>query len=475
MRPERKCWNTMIPYKKSIKKVFWLYALMFCALIGYLLKFLMVDSSSVIVNTYNPRLSALEKNIHRGEIRDRDGEVLARTVENGDRLIREYPKGRDFAHVVGYVQKGKTGVEAYGNFILLEVSDRFIQRVNQVFTGDKLKGNNIILTLDADIQHKARELLKGRKGAIVVMEPSTGKILAMVSYPDFNPNEIDENWAKLNQDEENSPLLNRASQGLYPPGSVYKIVTAAATIENMENWQDFHYRCSGEANFKGNSIRCYNSQAHGEVDLEKAFTVSCNTAFSQLGVDLGGEKMQLISERVLFNRDLPYELEYSKGRFALTRNSEEKEIIETAIGQGKTLVSPLHMAMITSAIANGGILMKPYIIDHVETNYGREKKKQIPQKYDVLFSPEVASQLTEMMVRVVNEGTGSQAKIKNVTVAGKTGTAQNASGEDHAWFVGFAPAEKPEVVVAVIIENGGSGGRIAGPIAKELMQMVINQ
>ena len=185
--------------------------------------------------------------------------------------------------------------------------------------------------------------------------------------------------------------------------------------------------------------------------------------------------MQLISERVLFNRDLPYELEYSKGRFALTRNSEEKEIIETAIGQGKTLVSPLHMAMITSAIANGGILMKPYIIDHVETNYGREKNKQIPQKYDVLFSPEVASQLTEMMVRVVNEGTGSQAKIKNVTVAGKTGTAQNASGEDHAWFVGFAPAEKPEVVVAVIIENGGSGGRIAGPIAKELMQMVINQ
>lgn len=196
---------------------------MFCALIGYLLKFLMVDSSSVIVNTYNPRLSALEKNIHRGEIRDRDGEVLARTVENGDRLIREYPKGRDFAHVVGYVQKGKTGVEAYGNFILLEVSDRFIQRVNQVFTGDKLKGNNIILTLDADIQHKARELLKGRKGAIVVMEPSTGKILAMVSYPDFNPNEIDENWAKLNQDEENSPLLNRASQGLYPPGPYIKL------------------------------------------------------------------------------------------------------------------------------------------------------------------------------------------------------------------------------------------------------------
>ena len=205
----------MIHFKKNIKKVFWLYALMFSALVGYLLKFL-IDSSTVIINTYNPRLTALEKNIHRGEIRDRNGEVLARTVVNGEDLIREYPKGRDFSHVVGFVQKGKTGVEAYSNFMLLEVSDRLLQRVNQLFSGDKLRGNNVILTLDADIQHRARELLKGRKGAIVVMEPSTGKILAMVSNPDFNPNEISQNWAQLNKDEENSPLINRATQGLYP-------------------------------------------------------------------------------------------------------------------------------------------------------------------------------------------------------------------------------------------------------------------
>lgn len=465
----------MIHFKKNIKKVFWLYALMFSALVGYLLKFLIIDSSTVIINTYNPRLTALEKNIHRGEIRDRNGEVLARTVVNGEDLIREYPKGRDFSHVVGFVQKGKTGVEAYSNFMLLEVSDRLLQRVNQLFSGDKLRGNNVILTLDADIQHRARELLKGRKGAIVVMEPSTGKILAMVSNPDFNPNEISQNWAQLNKDEENSPLINRATQGLYPPGSIYKIITAASAIENFEDWQNFHYQCNGEAVFDNNLIRCYNSTAHGEVDLEKAIYLSCNTAFAQLGTELGGEKMQSISERLLFNRDLPYELEYSKSRFDLTKSSEEKEIVETTMGQGKTLVSPLHMAMITSAVANGGILMKPYIIDHVETNYGREKNKQIPEKYGELFSPETANQLTDMMVRVVNEGTGSQAKIANVSVAGKTGTAQNASGEDHAWFIGFAPAEKPKVVVSVIIENGGSGGRVAGPIARELMNMVINQ
>lgn len=462
-------------FKKDIKKVFWLYALMFCALIGYLVKFMVVDSSGIIINTYNPRLSALEKNIHRGEIRDNQGEVLAKTVINGENLVREYPKGRDFAHIVGFVQKGKSGIEAYGNFMLLDVNNKMLQRINQMFTGDKLRGNHIILTLNSKLQHKARELLNEKKGAIVVIEPSTGKILSMVSVPDFNPNEISQNWEQLNNNEEDSPLINRASQGLYPPGSVYKIITAGAALEDIEYWENFNYHCTGEDIFDENLIRCYNSQSHGEVNLDKAFYLSCNTAFAQLGVDLGGEQLRQVSEKLLFNRSLPYELKYNKSRFELTKESDEKEIVETAMGQGRTLISPLHMAMITSAVANGGILMKPYIIDHGETNYGRVKNKRIPQKYAVLFSPEIANQLTDMMEKVVNEGTGTQAQISNVSVAGKTGTAQNSSGEDHAWFVGFAPSEKPKVVVAVIVENGGSGGRTAGPIARELINMVLNQ
>lgn len=461
--------------RKDIKKIFWLYAAMFLSLIIYLIKFLVFDSPSVIINAYNPRLGALEKNIVRGEIRDSKGIVLARTKKNGDTWIREYPKGRDFAHVVGFVQKGKTGIEAYSNFKLLEVSNKMMQTVDRMFSGDNFQGNHVILTMDAELQHTARDLLNGRKGAIVVMEPSTGKILAMVSYPDFDPNQLNQNWEQLNKDEENSPLINRAAQGLYPPGSIFKMITSAAVLEKNEDWKDFHYNCTGEEIFDENLIRCFNSKAHGEVDLESAFYLSCNTGFATLGIDVGGEQLGRISERLLFNRNLPYELEYSKSQFRITKDSKDREIVETAIGQGKTLVSPLHMAMITSAIANGGILMQPYIIDHVETNYGSIKDKKIPQSYGILFEPEIASQLSKMMTDVVNKGTGTQAKISNVSVSGKTGTAQNASGKDHAWFVGFAPTEKPKAVVAVIIENGGSGGQVAGPIARQLFQKVLNQ
>jgi peptidoglycan glycosyltransferase len=329
--------------------------------------------------------------------------------------------------------------------------------------------------MDADLQHTARKLLNGKKGAIVVMEPSTGKILAMVSYPDFDPNELNNTWEQLNKDEENSPLINRAAQGLYPPGSIFKIITSAAVLEKNADWKDFNYNCTGEDIFDSNVIRCYNSKAHGEVDLESAFYLSCNTGFATLGIEAGGERLGKVADRLLFNRNLPYVLEYSKSQFRITKDSKINEIVETAIGQGKTLVSPLHMAMITSAIANGGILMQPYIIDHIETNYGRIKDKRIPQSYGILFEPEIASQLSKMMIEVVEKGTGTQAQISNVSVSGKTGTAQNASGEDHAWFVGFAPAEKPKAVVSVIIENGGSGGQVAGPIARKLLQKVLNE
>lgn len=448
---------------------------MFCALIGYLIKFIVIDSSTVIINTYNPRLSALEENILRGEIRDKNGTVLARTKKSGDKWIREYPTGRDFAHVVGYVQKGKTGIEAFSNFKLLKVSNKMLQTVNQVFSDNSIKGNHVILTMDAELQHLARELLNGRKGAIIVMDPSTGKILSMVSNPDFNPNQLNEKWEQLKEDEKNSPLINRVTQGLYPPGSVFKIITTTAVLEKNNNWNEFHYNCTGDDIFDENVIRCYNSNAHGEIDLEKAFYLSCNTGYAKLGIEVGGEKLQEISEKFLFNRNLPYELEYSKSQFSINKDSKDREIVETAIGQGKTLVSPLHMALITSAVANGGILMKPYIIDHVETNYGKIKDKTIPKSYGTLLKPKIASQLTKMMVDVVQKGTGTQASISKISVSGKTGTAQNASGEDHAWFVGFAPSEKPRAVVAVIIENGGSGGKVAGPIARKLLQKVLNE
>jgi peptidoglycan glycosyltransferase len=270
-------------------------------------------------------------------------------------------------------------------------------------------------------------------------------------------------------------LLNRAIQGLYPPGSVYKIVTAAATIENKENWRDLSFKCVGEENFLDKKIRCYNNTKHGEVDVKGAFAVSCNTTFAQLGIQLGPDKLKSVSERVGFNTAIQFPLDYNQSTFSLNESSKESELVETAIGQGKTLTTPLQMARITAAVANGGMLMKPYILDHVEDSHGNTIKKYMPEKEAELFSPEVSQELVDMMIEVVNTGTGKSAKVKNVAVAGKTGTAEVEGGEPHAWFVGFAPAQNPKVAVVVLLENGGGGGTSASPIAKKVIEAALNK
>lgn len=460
--------------RQSIKRIFWLYVTLFICVILFLLKIVLLDSARMITNSYNPRLNFLQDQMIRGEIRDHTGKVLALTEKKKGKWVRTYPFGRDFAHIVGYVQKGKTGIEAYSNFALLDLSYGTLQRIQQALFQKDLQGSHVILTVDAEIQKFVRGKLGKRKGAVIVMEPSTGKILSIVSYPDFNPNEIEKKWEQLKLDKENSPLLNRATQGMYPPGSVFKIITAAAEMESNPQWESFSYACKGEDVFDGNAIRCFNSKVHGNIDLKKAFAVSCNTGFAQIGVKVGPEQLKIAAEKLYFNKPLPYPLEYRSSRFVIDKNSTTNEVVETAIGQGKTMVSPLHMALITSAIANGGVLMKPYIVDHMIDVRGNIKEKQLPQKQEDLFTLPMAQNLSQMMRSVVKEGTGTQAGLKKFAVAGKTGTAENPRGEAHAWFVGFAPADKPEVVVVVVLENAGSGGSKAGPLAREIFQKILN-
>ncbi len=483
--------------RSAIKKIFWLYALIFLLLIGYLLKLCLYDSHSFVANPSNPRLSQSYEGIKRGTIYDANGDVIAEDVENDEgEFERVYKNAKYYAHVVGYTVKGKAGVEAKYNFRLETISNEFMQRVANLFFDKPIEGNSLVLTIDNKLQEIAGEELGNQKGAIVAMEPSTGKILAMVSNSTFDSNTVAENWESLNSDEENSPLLNRATQGLYPPGSTFKIVTAAAALQADKTLSDFEIDCEGEEKFGHSIIHCYDGKAHGNVKMDSAFAKSCNVYFSELGVKIGAGKLIDMANAFGFNKDIGLALEYSRSTFPMTENAEEMEIVETAFGQGRTLVTPLFMAMITSAVANNGIMMQPYVVDHSLTPNGGIRNRTIPVKLNQAISPELADEIKALMCGVVESGTATNAAFsvsgtvtnpdKNesgssvakgaysgeIKVAGKTGTAENSQGDDHAWFVAFAPADEPKIAVAVLLENAGKGSN-AIPAARNIMKEYI--
>ena len=319
-----------------------------------------------------------------------------------------------------------------------------------------------------DIQSVAGNILGNKKGAVVVMEPSTGRILALQAYPDFDPNTVAENWERLRQDEDSS-LVNRATQGLYPPGSTFKVITALAAVEYYSDWERFTYECTGQAIFENKVIHCYNNRVHGMVDMKKAIATSCNCYFAELGKRVGAENIRKKAEDFYFNENYPFVLAHSISQVALQKKSEENEIVETAIGQGKTLATPLHMAMVASAIANNGIMMKPYVVDHIQYYNGNASKTTVPEKLKQVISVEESDIITDMMISCVAEGTGTAAQIYGIEIAGKTGTAENATGNDHSWFIGFAPADNPQIAIAVMIENINQDGS-ATPIAGKVLQ-----
>lgn len=458
--------------KNSIKKIFWLISLMFFLVIIWLGKINFIDREKFNVNPYNPRLQYTDTTIKRGNVKDINGEVIAESEYTENGYIRNYPRSRMAAHITGYSAVGKTGVEAAENFELETVDNEVLQRILNAFTGTEVKGNDVVLTVDMDIQSIAGDLLGEQKGAIVVMEPSTGRILAMQSYPDFNPNTILDDWDNLKSDED-SPLINRTTQGLYPPGSTFKMVTAIAAMEYLDDWETFTVECNGEAEFNDKVIHCYNNKAHGTVDIHDAMAQSCNCYFAEIGKRIGGENLRKVADRLFANSSIGFDMPSSQSSVVIDKNSSESELVETSIGQGKTVVTPMYMATLVSAVANGGIMKKPYIVDHIENYEGEVLKTTIPETIGEVMTYEEATALRDMMIDVVNEGTGTAAALKGYQVAGKTGTAENESGIDHSWFVGFAPAENPEVAVAVILENA-EGNKKATPIAGKIMQAVLD-
>ncbi|MBM7855748.1 peptidoglycan glycosyltransferase [Desulfohalotomaculum tongense] len=426
-----------------------------------------------------PRLAAHPKNqrvleqisiTQRGNIYDRNRIPLAETRWVDNHRQRFYPFKNETCHLVGYTSKiyGITGLEAaYSKQLLgLTAAGRFINLVRKI-QGKPPAGEDLVLTLDIKLQHLAAELLAetNKPGALVVLDPRTGAVLAAVSQPSFDPNNLEEQWKALINNRD-APLLNRAFQGAYPPGSVMKLITAAGALSAGYTGEEM-FHCPGYLMVDGYKLA--DNGVHGNINIIEAIVVSCNKVFGKLGLDLGKKNFMQTAEKFGFKQDFNLSLEVRPSTISSDRDMDEKELASAAIGQGELLVSPLHMALVSATIANDGVMMQPYLVQEVISPSGQVLYHHKPSVMQRAASSTVCAAIRKAMIASVERGTGKAARIKNVAVAGKTGTAENEHGQPHAWFVAFAPAHQPRVAVAVIIENGGSGGAVAAPIAKRVI------
>ncbi|SHO50293.1 peptidoglycan D,D-transpeptidase FtsI family protein [Anaerocolumna xylanovorans] len=455
----------------------YMFAGLFLLVIGFYVHFMFRDSEEVINNPYNKRQDLLAEQIIRGDILSADGKVLAHTLVDSDgNETRDYPFRNIYAHIVGRFSKGRTGLESSENFHLLTSHINAVTKVVKELSGGKSIGDSVVTTLDTRLQKAAYDALGSHKGAVVVMEPSSGKILAMVSKPDYDPNQINEIWDELTkedskEEEKTSPLVNRAAQGLYPPGSTFKILTALEYIRENPDYEKYEYNCTGKGIFNSVTINCYNNKAHGKVDLKESLAKSCNSSFANIGTTLNMNAFRKLCDTFLFNQSIPVDMLYNKSSFVLNGKSPIDQIPQTVIGQGQTQITPLHNALIISAVANGGIMMKPYVVDHIESQSGEAVKKYFPAMYRTVMTPKEAEILTSFMTETVENGTAGSLKNDRYTVAGKTGSAEFMEGKPaHAWFVGFAPAENPDIAVSIIVESVGTGSDYAVPIANKIFK-----
>lgn len=468
--------NDITDIASNIRKVaFYLLGLLVILFI-YLSYIQVVESNFLVSHPLNRRNIEANRYVRNGMIVDKNGEKLAYSEKSGDGFQRQYPYGAITANVVGYdsFKYGKTGIESTFSSYLTGMNNqlRHLGAISHLWSNQP--GNNILLTLDAKLQETAYKALGENRGAIVVMVPRTGAILAMVSKPSFNPNTLDKQWETIST-ASNSPMLNRAVQGLYPPGSIIKVMMAdAALTEKLVDLKKT-INCEGALKIPPDYILPESSmKAHGKVNLEEALAVSCNVTFGSLALELGGKKMTKTFDRYGFKHAVGEELQEAESRLPDFNLLGNGDLAQVGIGQGSLLVTPLRMAMLASAFANKGKIMKPYIVTKINDSDGNAIKEFMPEEWSAPTSPQLADTIKGMMVTVVNNGTGNGAYLSGTRVAGKTGTAENPHGASHAWFIGFAPADNPEVAIAVIVENAGSGGSIAAPIAGRILAKALH-
>lgn len=463
--------------KKSNKEfafISYFFLVLFCGMLVYFIYFQMTGKEEYISSPYNGLQDLYAAHVVRGDILSADGEVLAASsVDENGVETRNYPYDNLFAHVVGYSENGKAGLEKQENYSLLS-SHQFI--ANQIFSeiqGEKTKGDSLYTTLDVKLQQAAYDALGNYDGAVVIMEPSTGRILSMVSKPDFNPNSVVEDWEEINA-EGSSVLYNRATQGKYTPGSVFKIVTALEYYrENPDCYEEFSFDCKSSYTADGRTIHCASRKSHGQENLIEAFGNSCNAAFASMSLELDKEKWNETGNSLLFGQELPIDFPYSISSFAISEEASDSFTMEVGIGQGTTTVSPLHMLLISSAVCNKGVLMEPYLVDYSKSADGDIIEKHEETEYGSLMTEKEAEVLESFMRQTILDGTATRLNSSKYEAYGKTGTAQVSDTEDttNSWFTGYIKVDgKPDLAIAVVVEDSNSGSKYAVPVAQKIFE-----
>lgn len=456
-----------------------------------------VRAESLNADSRNSRTLIDELSRERGDIKA--GQVTLVTSEPVDDIYkyqRTYAHPEVYAPVTGFYSLvyGATGIEGAESQQLAGTSDeQFYRRLADIVSGRERAGASVELTINPEAQQAAYDALGDQRGAVVALDPKTGDILAMVSKPSYDPNalashdreEVTQAWEELNADDD-KPLVNRAIAGdLYPPGSTFKVVTSAAALESGTYSSDTLLPGPATLSLPQTTSTISNSNRQacgsgGQVSLLNALRISCNTAYAHLGMELGGAALKEQADKFGFDQDLRIPLRVTPSTIPADLNPPQEA--QTGIGQFETRVTPLQMAMVAAAVANDGELMRPNLIDKVVADNLDVLDEPSPSSLGRAVSEDTADQLTTMMEAVVNSGTGTAAQMGGVQVAGKTGSAQNAVGAaPHAWFISFAPADDPQVAVAVVVESGGtagdeaSGGRTAAPVARQVIQAVLSE
>ena len=425
-------------------------------------------------DVHNTRLAA--SNTLRGDITDRDGNLLATTAEDGSRQYTQNEQARRaLSQTVGDIAgMSGVGVETFYSSDLMDISTSLLDRLSELFHGADHIGSSIQLTIDGRLQaYISAQFPRGYEGAVCVTNYKTGEILAMVSRSDYDPYDI---MSRSDAQVEDTAFLNRCLQGLYTPGSVFKIVTLASALNNDPNVTSQPFTCAGTWEYQGGRIVCAGGSAHGNVDLKTAFKKSCNVTFGKLAYQLGLDRLRATAEQFGFNENFKF------GDFIVYNSSFPKsvsgmsELVWAGIGQGQVLVTPLHMAMIAGSVANRGVMMKPMLVQKITNSLGVNVSTGMPAVYRQVMPDAVAGRIAEYMYEAVQSGTATRAKIRNYTVCGKTGSAEvsdDKSVETNAWFTGFVYDDAHPYAISVVIEGGGAGARMPSELAAKALKQAI--
>ena len=474
---------------RAISRMFLVGVVLFVALVINLTWIQVFHAKALFDKPQNQRRIAEDMKIKRGRILAFDGTTLAGSVRRSGYYYRDYPSGSLAPQMVGYesVRLGLTGIEAtMDDYLTGRAGGLGVQPFIDRLLGRRPTGADVKLTIVPDVQRAAQTALVGKIGAIVALDPLTGAVIASASAPTYNLGDVEGQWRRLRSDP-SAPLLDRATQGLYPPGSSFKVVTAAAGLDTGKVTPTTEFDDTGTYVVYGGKVTNYHGEVFGANTFTQALTFSINTTFGKVG-DLVGRGglvgyMQHFGFWMVPPIELPAGSVLASGRYdggtllSPDAKMDPLAVAWAAVGQEKVLATPLQMALVAAGVADGGRVMKPYLVQQVISPSGKVVKQASPAVWQTAMSPATAATLNTMMQQVVNTpgGTGAAAALPGVTVAGKTGTAQRGL-TNMAWFIAFAPADAPRVAVAVAIENTlSTGGQEAAPLAAQVLKIALAQ